>query len=105
MRLFGFHYRIEIYVPESERRFGYYVLPFLLGDRLVARFDLKTDRARRVLEVRGAYVEHGQDPGEVAVAAAGELVELAVLVGAEGVEVWPNGDLSSTLAAAVAFSS
>ncbi len=105
MRLFGFHYRIEIYVPRHKRVHGYYVLPFLLGDRLVARFDLKTDRARRVLEVRGAYVEHGQDPGEVAVAAAGELVELAVLVGAEGVEVWPNGDLSSTLAAAVAFSS
>ncbi len=99
LRVFGFHYRIEIYVPRHKRVYGYYVLPFLLGDRLVARFDLKTDRARRVLEVRGSYVEEGADPVEVATAAAVELERLASLVGAAHVEVRPNGNLARALAA------
>ena len=97
--LFGFHYRIEIYVPKEKRVFGYYVLPFLLGDRLVGRFDLKTDRQRRVLEVRASHIEPGADASQVAPAAAQELGHLAQLVGADDIEVTKRGNLASALAA------
>lgn len=74
-RLFGFHYRIEIYVPAAKRQFGYYVWPFLLDGRLVARVDLK--RTDTALQVPGAFIENGQDPARVAEALAVELRTMA----------------------------
>lgn len=99
--LFDFDYRIEIYVPKEKRRWGYYVLPLLMGDRLVARFDLKTDREARVLEVRAAHLEEGEEPVLVAETAAGELQELARCVGADRVRVGRKGKLASTLSTAL----
>jgi uncharacterized protein len=100
-RLFGFHYRIEIYVPEPRRVHGYYVLPFLLGDRLVGRVDLKADRAGGALRVLGAFAEP-EAPPETPEELAEELASLAGWLGLEKVVVAARGDLAEPLAGAVA---
>ena len=100
-RLFGFHYRIEIYVPEPKRQFGYYVWPLLLDGRLVGRVDLKADRNRGTLHAVGAFAEPGQDLRRVAEAMAGELQSMASWLELGDVTVGQRGDLATDLTRAL----
>jgi uncharacterized protein len=100
-RLFGFHYRIEIYTPAAQRRYGYYVWPFLLDGELVGRVDLKADRSADVLHVVGAFVEPDRPTTRVAEAMAGELETMAGWLGLGGVKVGGRGDLAGELRKAV----
>ncbi|WP_210507805.1 winged helix-turn-helix domain-containing protein [Naasia sp. SYSU D00057] len=100
-RMFGFHYRIEIYTPAPQRRFGYYVLPVLIGDELVGRLDLKSDRQAGVLRVQAAWSEDGlAEPAADRIAAL--LADAAAWQGLGDVVVEPRGTLAPVLAAAVA---
>jgi uncharacterized protein YcaQ len=103
LRMFDFHYRIEIYTPAAKRIYGYYTLPLLVDDRIVGRIDLKSDRQNRLLRVQSAWREAGQPVGY-----EGRLVQLlrqtAAWQGLDGVEVMDRGDLAPAISAELALS-
>jgi uncharacterized protein len=101
LRLFDFHYRISIYTPATERTHGYYVMPLLLGDRLVARIDLKTDSAKSALLAQSAHREPDVDECEVAAQLAEELRSMADWLQLDRVLVSHQGDLSGALSRVV----
>ena len=99
LRLFDFHYRIEIYVPKEKRQYGYYVLPFMLDGELVGRVDVKADRAASQLLVQAAHVEPGRDPARVATELGAELETFAEFLTMDDVVVVRQGDLAGHLSA------
>jgi uncharacterized protein len=99
-RLFGFRYRIEIYVPEHRRSHGYYVFPFLLDGQLVARLDLKADRAAGLLRVPGAFAEPGTaDLSRIVTELGAALQEMATWLELDGIALGQRGDLVTALSA------
>ena len=98
--MFGVRYRIEIYVPAEKRQHGYYVLPFLEGDALTARVDLKSDRKAGVLLVQSAHAEPWASDA-TPVKLAHELERMAGWLGLDSVRVQPKGDLAGALSAAL----
>ena len=99
--VFGFDYQIEIYVPAPKRIYGYYVLPFLMGEGFAGRVDLKADRKTSTLLVQAAYVEAGNDAKAVAEALAGELHLMAAWLGLGRITVVAKGDLARPLSRAL----
>lgn len=96
-RVFDFRYRLEFYVPARQRRYGYFVMPFLLGDQLVARLDVKADRAGRMLRVPGAFLEASASARYVVGPLATELRTLAAWLDLDRVEIGEVGNLSGPL--------
>lgn len=100
-RLFGMEYTIEIYTPMAQRKYGYYVFPFVLGDKIVARCDLKADRERRVLMVRSAHLEPGHDAQRAVPAMGRELERMRDWLELDRIEVASRGGLAAKLRSAV----
>ena len=100
--VFDFDYQIEIYVPGPKRIYGYYVLPFVMGDGFAARVDLKADRKTSTLIVHAAYLENRREPRAVAAALAGELRSIATWLSLESFAVGSKGNLASSLKRALA---
>lgn len=100
-RLFGFHYRLAFYTPREQRSHGYYVMPFLQGDRLVARVDLKADRQARTLRVEAGHAEPGEDTVEIAAALAPGLATLSGWLGMETLKVAARTRLGLALGRAI----
>jgi hypothetical protein len=96
-RVFDFHYRIEIYTPEHKRRFGYYCLPVLHGDRIVGRFDLKADRKQATLRVEAAHPEAGVDLDAACIGVAEELRRMARWLSLETITVNRKGAAANHL--------
>ncbi|MGI9271410.1 MAG: winged helix-turn-helix domain-containing protein [Woeseiaceae bacterium] len=101
LRLFGFHYRIEIYVPASKRKWGYYVLPFRVGDQIVARVDLKADRKNKKLLVLAVHEETHTELGACVDSLARELNSLSAWLGFEQISVTRHNAISRRLATAI----
>jgi uncharacterized protein len=104
-RLFNFHYRIELYTPEAKRKFGYYVLPFLHGDKIAGRLCLKADRESSTLKVNASHHETGVDTSSIAPALAMELKLLAKWLGLQNVAVSKSGNLAPALLRDTRFTS
>ena len=96
-RLFAMKYTIEMYVPPPKRVYGYYVCPFLLGDTLVARCDLKADRAHKILMVQSAFLEPGQDARRVVPDLVSELRQMQEWLELDRITVSRRGDLAEML--------
>jgi uncharacterized protein YcaQ len=106
--MFGMEYRIEIYTPAPKRVYGYYCLPFLLGDQMVGRIDLKADRKAKVLRVEAAWREQRAAPGarrranaDVARHLANELDQMRAWLSLDTIEITGRGDLAPALDAAL----
>lgn len=97
LRLFGMKYTIEMYTPPSRRVYGYYVCPFVLGETLAARCDLKADRDRKRLMVQSAFLEPGRDARRVVPHLAAELRHMQAWLELDGIEVASRGDLAAKL--------
>jgi len=96
-RVYGFRYRLEIYVPQPKRIYGYYVLPFLVDGELVGRVDLKSDRKNRTLLVQGAYCEAGRDGQVIAARLAPELAAMSEWLDLGDVRLVRRGNLTAAL--------
>jgi uncharacterized protein YcaQ len=99
--VFGVRIRLEIYTPRHKRAYGYYVLPLLLGEQIVARVDLKADRGSSALRVEAAYAEAGLRPAPIVEPLVAELRLLAAWLALQKVEVGARGDLCRLLFAAL----
>ena len=93
-RLFDFQYKLEMYMPESKRRFGYYVLPLLVGDRFVGRFDIRNIRDESALQIKASFSERKAEAQDTAQKAYAELANLAQFLGAQEIRIDRKGNFS-----------